>query len=356
MSITEKEREKIKKHILELIEKDKKNIVANIHETFGVSATTVYRYLSELLKKKIIEKNTNKKSGYELCAERKIFIYFPQEQHMEEDIIYHKDILPCLADISDSAQKIWYHSFTEIMNNAIDHANAQTIACSVTQNKLNATILIKDDGIGIFNKIVEYNKNVLGKDISEDEAVGELFSGKFTTDSSNHSGEGIFFTSRLVDKFIICSDGRFFSHDSYDAEQLLNLFEIETNKGADYLRKQKGTLVMMVLSNYSRRNIEKVLNDFSDPDRGFFRTQILIKNVIPNGDPVSRSQAKRLYNNFEKFEEVELDFSGIENIGQAFTHELFIVFKRNHPKVTLIVKNANSKVENMIKRVENTAV
>ena len=44
---------------------------------------------------------------------------------------------------------------------------------------------------------------------------------------------------------------------------------------------------MMVLSNCSRRKIDEVLNTFSDPDRGFFKTQILIKNVIPNGDPVS---------------------------------------------------------------------
>lgn len=354
MSITEKEREKIKKHILELIEKDRKNIVANIHETFGVSATTVYRYLKELESNEIIAKTDERKSGYCLRGKKYIFVYYPQQQQLEEDIIYHRDILPCLQNISADAQKIWCHSFTEIMNNAIDHANAQEIVCSVIQNKLNATILIIDDGIGIFNKIVEYNKRVLGKEITEDDAVGELFSGKFTTDSSNHSGEGIFFTSRLVDKFIIYSDGRYFGHDSYDTEILYNLFENKKSAESAIFTEQRGTLVMMVLSNYSRRNMEKVLNDFSDPDKGFFRTQILIKNVIPNGDPVSRSQAKRLYNNFEKFEEVELDFSGIENIGQAFTHELFVVFERNHPKVTLTVKNANQKVENMIKRVKNT--
>lgn len=71
---------------------------------------------------------------------------------------------------------------------------------------------------------------------------------------------------------------------------------------------------------------------------------------------LSRSQAKRLYSGFGKFEEAELDFSGIENIGQAFTHELFVVFKRKFPQVELIVRNANQKVENMIKRVKNTVL
>lgn len=355
MSISEKKKQSIKKHILELIDKDKKNIVSSIQGTFEISATTVYRYLSELIQNEIIAKDSRRKSKYKLCEKGILFSYYPLEQKLEEDIIYDRDIFPLLDKISGDAQKIWYHSFTEIMNNAIDHASAKEIKCGLYRNSLNTTILIRDDGIGIFNKIVEYNKNVLGKEITQDDAVGELFAGKFTTDRNNHSGEGIFFTSRLMDKFIIYSDGRYFSHDSYDSEQLLNFFEMESNKNFDILIKQKGTIVMMVLSNCSRRKIDEVLNTFSDPDRGFFKTQILIKNVIPNGDPVSRSQAKRLYNNFDKFEEVELDFSGIDNIGQAFTHELFIVFKRNHPQIELIVKNANKKVTDMISRVKNTA-
>lgn len=354
MSISKKEREKIKRHILELIEKDKRNIVSNIGETFGISATTIYRYLRELIQNHVIQKDSSTQSGYTLCKTITSFSYPASENRLEEDIIFNNEILPNLIDISDNAKRIWSYAFTEIMNNAIDHANAQKISCTIIQSKLNASILIQDDGIGIFNKIVEYNKNVLGKNITQDEAIAELFTGKFTTDSNNHSGEGIFFTSRLVDKFIIYSDGRFFCHDSYDSEQLVNFFEMESNEAFDILMKQKGTLVMMVLSNWSRRSIDDVLNSFSDPDRGFFRTQILIKNVIPNGDPVSRSQAKRLYSGFNKFEEIELDFSGIENIGQAFTHELFVVFNRNFPQITLTYKNANEKVENMIKRVKNT--
>ena len=35
---------------------------------------------------------------------------------------------------------------------------------------------------------------------------------------------------------------------------------------------------------------------------------------------VSRSQAKRLCHRFDNFEEVELDFDGVEEIGQGFAH------------------------------------
>ncbi len=37
--------------------------------------------------------------------------------------------------------------------------------------------------------------------------------------------------------------------------------------------------------------------------------------MFENAYPVSRSQARRLYNTFDKFEEIVLDFKDIENMG-----------------------------------------
>lgn len=131
MSISEKKKQSIKKHILELIDKDKKNIVSSIQGTFEISATTVYRYLSELIQNEIIAKDSRRKSKYKLCEKEILFSYYPLEQQLEEDIIYDRDIFPLLDKISGEAQKIWYHSFTEIMNNAIDHASAKEIKCGL---------------------------------------------------------------------------------------------------------------------------------------------------------------------------------------------------------------------------------
>lgn len=64
-------------------------------------------------------------------------------------------------------------------------------------------------------------------------------------------------------------------------------------------------------------------------------------------------RAKRLYNRFDKFQEIELDFSGIEEIGQGFAHELFVVFTREHPNVKLIPLNISKEVEKMINHVKN---
>jgi anti-sigma regulatory factor (Ser/Thr protein kinase) len=69
-------------------------------------------------------------------------------------------------------------------------------------------MVIWDHGIGIFNKI----KNMLGL-LDERHAVLELTKGKLTTDPRGHTGEGIFFTSRMFDTFYILSGEVFLSHN-----------------------------------------------------------------------------------------------------------------------------------------------
>ena len=66
---------------------------------------------------------------------------------------------------------------------------------------------------------------------------------------------------------------------------------------------------------------------------------------------MSRSQAKRLSNRFENFQEIELDFEGIDEIGQGFAHELFVVFQRNHENIKLIPIHVSTDIERMITHV-----
>ena len=72
--------------------------------------------------------------------------------------------------------------------------------------------------------------------------------------------------------------------------------------------------------------------------------------------PVSRAQAKRLCNRFEKFQIVELDFSGIEEIGQGFAHEIFMVFQKAHENVNIVPLNMSERVEKMINHVKKTII
>lgn len=188
-------------------------------------------------------------------------------------------------------QRIWEYSFMEMMNNAIDHSNAEKVVISVFQNFLSTTIFIEDNGIGIFRKIKEfYHYAYL------DDAVNELFKGKLTTDSAHHSGEGIFFTSRVLDRFAAISDGKIFTHDKY-YDLLTDLEDISSMK---QWKDQPGTRIYMELSNCSKKILREVFDMFSDVDGGFTKTKIPIKNIFETY-PVSRSQAKRLCHRFEKF-------------------------------------------------------
>ena len=90
---------------------------------------------------------------------------------------------------------------------------------------------------------------------------------------------------------------------------------------------------------------------FSDVDGGFTKTHVPIKNIFETY-PVSRSQAKRLCNRFEKFKEVELDFDGVEEIGQGFAHEIFVVFQKKHTGIKIVPVNVNPEVEKMINHVK----
>jgi hypothetical protein len=60
--------------------------------------------------------------------------------------------------------------------------------------------MISDQGVAIFQKIRD---DFALSDARE--AILELSKGKLTSDSANHSGEGIFFTSRMVNSFTILS-------------------------------------------------------------------------------------------------------------------------------------------------------
>ncbi len=70
------------------------------------------------------------------------------------------------------------------------------------------------------------------------------------------------------------------------------------------------------------------------------------------GNLISRSQAKRVAERFEKFSEVELDFSGIDSVGQAFSDELFRVWPLSNSKTNLHILNANEYVLSMFNHVK----
>lgn len=201
-------------------------------------------------------------------------------------------------------------------------------------------MVIADDGVGIFKKI-QTELNLL----DERHAVLELSKGKLTTDPARHTGEGIFFTSRMFDSFDILSGGVYFTHQYGQAEDWILERELPGS----------GTAVWMKLHNHTSRTLKKVFDQYSSgPDEYRFNRTVVPANLARYGDDqlISRSQAKRLLARVELFQAVVFDFKDVPTIWQAFADEIFRVFALEHPDIELIPINANSEVKRMIARAQ----
>ena len=254
---------------------------------------------------------------------------------LEEHIAWEQDFSPYF-NLPNNVRMIVNHGFTEMLNNAIDHSGGKSVFVWMNQDEKTTKIAISDDGIGIFQKITAA-LNLPDKR----QALFELAKGKLTTDPSRHSGEGVFFTSRMFDHFEIEANGLSFNHDEQSPDDWL----LE-EPGAF----SKGTAVFMDIELTSQRTTSGVFAQFMDAphDYDFSKTVVAMK-LATYGDEqlVSRSQAKRLSARFDRFKTVVLDFSEVQEIGQAFADELFRVYRNEHPSVELTPLNMTNQVEKM---------
>ncbi|MCR5789652.1 MAG: DUF4325 domain-containing protein [Lachnospiraceae bacterium] len=332
MSLKKKEREAAKQYLIEQISRNRPDAVSHTADTFGISPAAVYRYLKELREQGVI---SGERRRYRLLTLKdKEFHYALSSQISEEDIVFG-DLMPFFDGVADNVLEIWRYALSEMLNNVLEHAKASDCTVRIWQNYMDTTVLIRDNGIGIFRNIMDFYHFS-----SPDIAIEELFKGKLTTNAEAHSGEGIFFTSRIMDLFAAISERNCFTQNKYD--QIISQFKepLETD----------GTTVFMRLSNFSHKVLRELFDEYADVNGGFTKTKIPLKNIFETC-PVSRSQAKRLYQRFDCFEEVILDFSEVTDIGQGFAHELFTVFSKAHPGVTLTPVNVNEAVKRMIYHV-----
>ncbi len=74
-----------------------------------------------------------------------------------------------------------------------------------------------------------------------------------------------------------------------------------------------------------QKTVKEVFDRYTNPEEGFTHTSVPIAHMFTGGSPVSRSEARRLGGMLLRFKKATLDFTGVTGIGQAFTHELFVV-------------------------------
>jgi anti-sigma regulatory factor (Ser/Thr protein kinase) len=333
---TKERGEEIRKFILAQIEDHPRDIARQVTKTFRISPQAARVHLERLSSDGLLSqqgKTSDRVYALRLLKDWKKT--YQLASGVREDEILDVDISAELGDLPENVRSIWSTAFTEMFNNVLDHAAATEAIVVIRKTAVDTEMAIYDNGMGIFKKI----QQALNLP-DERYAAIELSKGKFTTDPSKHSGEGIFFTSKMFDKFDILSSGSAFSRTTDQPQWVKDL-------------SQNGTTIWMKLANDSTRQPKDVYDRFTE-DFVFDKSTIPIKLAqVGAAGLVSRSQAKRILSGIERFKSVTLDFTGVKWIGQGFADEIFRVYRKAHPDVEILTEGANEDVAQMIRRAQS---
>ncbi len=240
--------------------------------------------------------------------------------------------------IRENVYSIFSYAFSEMLNNAIEHSKSAVVEVEVGHRQKKVTFIVRDFGIGVFRNVMKKRKLK-----SEIEAIQDLLKGKITTQPKAHSGEGIFFTSKVADIFILESFGLRLRIDN----NIHDVFLEEVKP------KTRGTKVTFVMADRSAKHLNQVFRKYqtTPSNYAFNKTEVKVRLYTIGTIYISRSQARRVLSGLEKFKLVILDFAKVPTIGQAFADEVFRVYKTKYPKITIQPIHMNEPVRFMVERV-----
>lgn len=265
-----------------------------------------------------------------------------QNRNVDEDGVLDSlsRAAPFIPHLPEHIRQIFAYAFTEMLNNAIEHSHSPTIDVAVWKDNGNLLFAVRDFGIGVFRNVMQQRGLA-----SELEGIQDLLKGKTTTAPHAHSGEGIFFTSKVADEFILES----FEYRLRIDNTIQDTF-IDRPR-----RRRRGTHVLFRIGRNSKRRLEDVFRVYTEEaaEPAFDRSEVKVR-LFAEGPYMSRSQARRLLAGLDRFRSVLLDFEGVTSVGQAFADEIFRVFARRHPHVAIEVKNMNEIVRFMIERARES--
>ena len=226
--------------------------------------------------------------------------------------------------------------FSEMLNNAIEHSQSKMIKISMKRDVENVSFNVIDKGVGIYNNIMKkrHLKNRM-------ESIQDLLKGKQTTAPDMHSGEGIFFTSKVADIFMIQSSRKKLIFNNF----LDDVFIRDIND-------IRGTKISFSIGLTAKQNLEDIFRCYTDDSFEFSKTKVTVRLYRTNTQYISRSQARRIVTGLDKFKTVTLDFKDVKMVGQGFADEIFRVWNLRHPHISIIAINADENVEFMINRAK----
>jgi hypothetical protein len=226
------------------------------------------------------------------------------------------------------------YGFTEMLNNAIDHSGGDRAHVDVWSSEHELAFRISDDGEGVFAHLRAGLK--LDRDI---DAAGELTKGKRTTWRERHSGEGIFFTSKAAGSFRISSNGLRMTVDNERGDFALGASGVVS-----------GSVIEMTVPLPPPRTLRSIFDAFTDAEQRFSRSRPAVKLFGSGVTFVSRSEARRVMDGMAGFDEIDLDFAGVDDVGQGFVDEALRVWPSLNAGIRVNPINMSEPVEFMVKR------
>lgn len=311
----------------------------------------IQRELNKLVnQRKLVKIGSTKGTKYAIkknasCLEmtfRKIYPSKGLEEHMVWDEMRNEMI--CLQGLRENVLNLLFYAFSEMLNNAIDHSQSKEIQVTVENKENVVSFIIIDWGIGVFKNIMKKNPYLK----NPKEAIQELLKGKLTTDPKHHTGEGIFFTSKVCDSFRL-NGGMY---------QLVDDKETGEFGYRQLGAERKGTTVFCEINKNNKNSLNDIFTKYyTNPKKlDFNKTEIKIELYTVGRTCISRSQAKRVLNRLDRFKKVILDFSNVLTVGQGFADEVFRVFRIRHPEVNIQPIHMNPSVKFMVSKAKQALI
>lgn len=304
----------------------------------GISRQAAHKRLRDLVERgELRQVGKGRATRYVAPSERWSFT-FPTDG-LREDQVWAELVerAPAVAALEEKAFNGFNYAVTELVNNAVDHSGSPIVELEVRNDPPMLVVEVGDEGVGIF----EHIRNVLHLD-SELEALQELSKGKTTTMPERHTGEGIFFTSKVADQFRIESGRLAWLVDNERGDMAVE----------ELSEHRVGTRVRFEASPRTMRDLTEVFQEYTR-DYEFTRTRTVVKLYTIGVRFISRSEAKRLLHGLTRFREVVLDFEGVRAVGQGFADEVFRVWHTQHPEVRLEPVRMSEPVAFMVERARH---
>ena len=341
--------------ILDIIKKEGRVTSSLLTKELGISRQYVGVVISMLIQEKEVIKIGGTRNAFYISSifakeYPEILPSFFKKTYKNIKLEEHKVLLeieerfPQILSLSENVRSIFTFAFSEMLNNAIEHSGSKNISIEVSFKMNNLSFVILDSGIGVFRNIMK-KRNLK----TETEAIQDLLKGKTTTMPKSHSGEGIFFTSKSADLFIL---------DSFGFKLIVDMKKDDVSIRNSHIIK-RGTKVFFEIDSNTDRHLNQVFKKYTnlsdESNYGFDKTEIRVKLYTVGGVHISRSQARRILSGLEKFKVILLDFENVPLVGQAFCDEIYRIFCNKYPGIKIEEENMSEGVKFMVERSKNEA-